>query len=142
MSTERNDDFEKKRLTELAKRKALLESIFDETEKLTQKQLEERTRAREAEPIALLGEGRSTSIKEWKEFIAANKQPYVSHFGYEKPFYKSIYRLNNWPEELHRKFVKDRKVAHWTNRLVYGRFPSDVLPYLKAKNEILFAYVR
>lgn len=116
-------------------------SIIGLTDARTEQEVAEAKARWEAERILLNG-GETTSIKDYTAFIASHKQKYFPHFSYDKPYYSGIYRLNKWPEEECKEFVKRPEVAEWTNRLIYGRFPDGVLSYLKKRTPVLFAYIR
>lgn len=135
-----NDEFEKKRLTELAKRKALMDSIFEQTEKLRQEQNENKNEEYEKLKRQLLSV--NPTMDEMKRLVAIFKQPYSPHFNYEKGYYKEMFRLNKWPDEDHKKYRKPREVAVWTCRLIYGRFSKEVFSELQRLNPFIGFCVR
>lgn len=121
-------------------RQAELDLILQQTEALTPNQRKQKDKEKE-ETIIELRSGRKTSLKEVNDYLSSIKQPYQSHFGYDKPYYEYIYKLN-WPNEDYREFVKRQEVAVWTVRLIYGRFPDGVVQFLKKQNKFLFEYIR
>jgi hypothetical protein len=121
-----------------------LGSIFQSTDALTPKEKRERDKKKEEEKFELQGGG-TNSIKDVKDFRAANKQPYKTHFGYEKPFYYIMYKLNecnSWPIDEYKKFSKRPEVAVWTVRLIYARFGKEAIKHMRDSNPVLFAYIR
>ncbi len=118
-----------------------LAEILQQTEALTPKQLKAKNKERDKIKVDLRGGG-TTSVKEWNDLIVSNRYPSLPHFGYDKPYYKNIYKIKGWPENEHNQFVKRHEVAIWTIRLIYGRFPSGVIQYLRKQNPFLFAYIR
>lgn len=122
-------------------KESLLGGIIESTDALTPKQLKDKNKEKEKTKFQLYGSN-PISIKEIKDLKAENRQPYAPHFGYEKPFYKEIYRLNGWPESEHTKFKKREEVPIWTWRIIYGRFPDGIRQHLRKQNQFLFAYIR
>jgi hypothetical protein len=136
----RNEEFEKRRETELARRKALMESIFVQTEKLAKEQNENKNEEYENLKRQLLDA--HPTMDEMKRLVATFRQPYVPHFTYDKPYYKEMFRLNKWPDEEHKKYRKPREVAQWTCRLIYGRFSKEVFSELNRLNPFIAFCVR
>lgn len=129
-----------KKITPEEKREQIKE-LFEKTDSLTPQQLKQKNKEKELQKHELQGGG-SISFKDVKDILAANRQPYRTHFGYEKPFYLNIYKLNGWPEAEHRRFIKRREVPSWTMRLIYARFGKDAINHMRKNNPLLFAYIR
>lgn len=127
-----DEELEKKRQIEEAKQ-FLMDSILEQTEKLTAKQAAKKSKEKEDEILHLLGGG-SFSISQWKSFLTnhANQHPYL--FPKDVPFYTEIYRLNKWDDLDPTAFTKPPAVALWTNLLIYGRFPKELLPAIQIMN--------
>lgn len=130
-----DEELEKKRQIEEAKQ-FLMDSILEQTEKLTAKKAAKKSKEKEDEILQLLGGG-SFSISQWKTFLTnhANKHPYL--FPNDVAYYTEIYRLNNWDDLNPTDFVKPPAVAQWTNELIYGRFPKDLLPAIQIMNPFI-----
>jgi P63C domain len=135
-----NEEFEKRRQTELEKRKALMDSIYEQTERLSKQQSENRNEEYEKLKRQLLTA--NPTLDEVKRLVAIFKQPYIPHFTYEKPYYKEMFRLNKWPDDEHKKYHKPREVAQWTCRLIYGRFSKEVFSELQRLNPFIGFCVR
>jgi hypothetical protein len=129
---------EQKRVSPPENPQTELDSILRETQALTPDELKEK---KENAPIEFQN-GSSTSIREVNDYIEANRQPYKPHFGYDKPFYKNIYRLKGWPDKRHKDFDKPDEVALITLMMIYNQFPEGVVQHLKRQNKMLFAYIR
>lgn len=119
----------------------LLESLIQGADALTLEEFNAKIEADEKIKHELIG-GTSISIKDIKGLISSKKKPYEPHFGYEKPYFKNMYKLKGWPEEKHRDYVKDDEVPGINNRLIYGRFDPEVFKHLKKENPFIFAYIR
>ncbi len=119
----------------------LLESLVQQADALTIEEFNAKIEADEKIKHELIGGG-FISIKEVKDLRAAKKQPYQTHFGYEKPFFKDFYRLKGWPDEEHRNFVKRKSVPNFIMRRIYALFPQEVVEHIKKENPIIFAYIR
>ncbi len=94
-------------------------------------------REREAEKVKFLLKGKEISLKEIREVVIANARPYAPMFPNENSFYKEIYRLMKWEDLDHTKYTKPRSVAKLTLKIIYGRFPKDVLQSIQVLNNYL-----
>jgi P63C domain len=130
-----DEELEKKRQIEEA-RQFLMDSILEQTENLTAKQAVKKNKEKEDEILQLIGGG-SLSISQWKSFLTnhANQHPYL--FPNDVPFYTEIYRLNKWDNLNPYSFTKPPAVAHWTNILIYNRFPKELLPVIQIINPFI-----
>ena len=105
-------------------------SIIQRTDQKAQEKYSDKNLEREFEKIQLIS-GEVVSIPSLERFISEVKSQYQSMFPLD--FYKEIYRLNDWdldPKEYHKPPI----VGKWTNQLIYGRFPNEVLPQLQILN--------
>jgi len=123
---------------------SLLNFLVEQTEARTPQKKKKKNEKDEVLKKYLTSVG-VTSKKKQDEIIAQFKQPYVPHFGYEKDYYKDIFRLNAWNEDEYKDFYKPREVAVWTVRLIYGRFMKElptIMDELRAKNKYIGFCVR
>jgi len=85
------------------------------------------------EKIELIN-GEVIDLIKLRQFIDSKINAYAKKFGQE--FYKEIFRLNGWkiPENgvIYRK---PSVVGKFTNEIIYGRFPKEVLPQLQGNNK-------
>ena len=105
-------------------------SIIQRTDQKALEKYSDKNLDREFEKIQLIS-GEVVSIPSLEKFISKVKSEYESIFQLD--FYKEIYRLNRWdldPKEYHKPPI----VGKWTNQLIYGRFPKEVLPQLQILN--------
>jgi len=119
----------------------LLESLVQQADALTIDEFNAKIEADERIKHELIGGG-SISIKEVKSLIEFKKQPYQTHYGYEKPYFKNMYKLKGWPESEYKNYVKNDEVPGINNRLIYGRFDPEVFKHLKRENPFIFSYIR
>ena len=131
-------DLEKRQQAQVAKQ-SLIETIIENTEEFTAKQLAKKNKKKEDEIVELLG-GSKISISQIKGIIANSIQRYLPIFP--MIFYTEIYRLNNWVVPKEKFWQKPHKIAFWTNILIYGRFSKEVLPTLQQLNPFIAVGVR
>ena len=68
---------------------------------------------------------------------------YRPMFPNSSPFFKLIYKLNDWNHLNPNDFTKPPVCAKWIKQYVYGRFDRETLPSLLAKeNPIISGYVK
>lgn len=116
-------------------KQALVDALIRQTDEYAIEALRLR-KQRESEKIKLIG-GAEISIKEIKEFVVANAQPYQPLFRNDIPFFSEIYRLNGWVDRDPTEWIKPLPVPEWINELIYNRFPPHVLPALQVLNRYL-----
>jgi hypothetical protein len=125
-------ELEKKRLIEEAKQ-FLMDSILEQTERLTAKQAAKKNREKEEEIIQLLGGG-TASVSQWKSLLTNHANKYPALFPNDVAYYTEIFRLNGWDDLNPTDFIKPPVVALWTNEIIYGRFPKELLPAIQIMN--------
>jgi hypothetical protein len=132
-STKFEEIISKKVLTET--RQELKQLILELTEQRIEEKFSDKILDRENEKIRLIS-GVEISISEFKIFIAESTQVYSKKFP--KEFYREINRLNNWNIPESELYLKPPIVGRYTNEIIYGRYPKEILPTL----QIINPYVR
>jgi hypothetical protein len=94
---------------------------------------------RERDKVQLLG-GAEISLKQIRQLIAGKLNEYDPPFRVE--WYEQVFRLNGWPVENAKDFIKPAEVADYTNEVIYGRFPKGILPVLQKLNPFVGLNVR
>lgn len=117
-------------------KQSLMEALTQKSDTFA-KESARKKRESEKEKIKFFLKGREISLREIKELIVANALPYSPKFPNEVPFYKEIFRLYSWDDKNPNDYIKPASVAKLTNRIIYGRFPKDVLPSLQILNGYL-----
>ena len=117
------------------KRQELKQLILELTEQRIEERFSDKNLDRENEKIKLIN-GAEISISEFKAFIAERIQVYS--VTYPREFYREINRLNSWDIPESDLYLKPPIVGRYTNEIIYGRFPKEILPTL----QILNPYVR
>lgn len=121
---------EKRQIAEQGKQQ-LIELLLQGPENKVQQKYSDKNLDRENEIIELLG-GRRVTIKEIKNIVAQVEQDYIVTFP--PTYYSEIDRLNNWIRPTEKKHEKPPIVGRWTNEIIYGRFPKEILPVLEQLN--------
>ena len=117
------------------------QQIFEGAEALTPEQQKERNKKKDAEIIHLTGGG-TTSLKQIKDFRASKRQPYRPHFHKQTLFFETVHRLNGWPLDECKRFVKRKEVAGIIMRLIYNLFPPELVAHVRKENPFVFSYIR
>lgn len=89
--------------------------------------------AREDAEIITLQDGRQFTIGELK-LLSNERRPYSPLFPNSVPYFSEIYRLNGWGHLDPKNYNKPSIVGKWTNEMIYGRFPKEILPALQYLN--------
>ncbi len=111
-------------------RRLLSKFLLDNTEELTKERNERKEKA-EKDKIEL-NSGDFISLYEIKQFITANKPPYVARFPNDNPFFKNMFRLHpHLAGQDPNKFQKKRLAGRLLKKLTYDTFPIEVLPALR-----------
>lgn len=127
------DEQVKKQLA-IEERLKLSQSILEFTELRLPDRFSDKSLDKENEIIQLIS-GKQTTLKEVKElknYITGLRRSHSKEFIDE--WYKEINRLNSWIKPESMLYQKPPIVAVWTNELIYGRFPKEVLPTLQQFN--------
>jgi hypothetical protein len=117
------------------RRQELKQLILDLTEQNIVDKFSDKNLDRENEKIRLIS-GVEISISGFNAFIAKKIQAYAPRVP--KEFYRQINRLNGWIIPEKDLYLKPPIVGRYTNEIIYGRYPREILPTL----QILNPYVR
>jgi hypothetical protein len=109
--------------------------ILDLTEQQIVDKFSDKNLDRENEKIKLIS-GAEISISGFKAYINEMVQQYSPVFP--KEFYREIFRLMGWNISESELYLKPPIVGRYTNDIIYGRFPREILPTL----QILNPYIR
>jgi hypothetical protein len=90
------------------------------------------------EKIKLIS-GVEISLKRAREILTFIAQNHPSQFDLD--FYISVFRIMNLEGDPSHYF-KDRKVADFTNEVIYGRFDKEILPTLQRMNNYVGYCIR
>ncbi len=123
-----------KQLLKIAEDEALRQSLLFKTEGLIKDKGSDSSLDILHEKIQLIS-GVEISISGIRKIISNSLRNYKPKFRLE--YYEEIFRLNGWNIEDAKKYYKPKEVALYTNEIIYGRFPKEVLPVIQWKNPFI-----
>jgi hypothetical protein len=112
-------------------RQELKQLLLERTEQRTEEKFSDKNLDRENEKIKLIS-GEIITIRGLRNYITQYVQPYSPKFP--KEFYIQINRLNNWNKSESELYLKPPIVGRYTNEIIYGRYPKEILPMLQNLN--------
>lgn len=122
----------------IEERESLQLLLIQGAENLIEDKFSDKLLDKRNEKIKLIS-GSEISIKRAEEILTSIAQNHPSQFNLE--FYTAIFRIMNLSGDPSRYF-KDRRVADFTNEVIYGRFDKDVLPTLQRINNYVGYCIR
>ena len=120
-----------KKLLKIAEDEAQRQSLLFRTEDLIPNKGSDSSLDLLHDKIQLI-KGVEISISGLNKYIAETIAEYKPLFTLE--FYQQIFRLNGWDVELAKEYNKPPEVAQYTNEIIYGRFPKEILPVIQWRN--------
>ena len=126
------DKLERKIQEKIEADKALRDQLTLGPDLLVQRKSSEESIDKKIEKVELTN-GETLDLRALRSYIAERIQVYEKKFDQE--YYREIFRLNAWP--IPKNGIISRKpsiVGRYTNDIIYGRFPKEVLPRIESQN--------
>lgn len=115
----------------VAERNEIRQFILDKTDIPLKRELSDPFLDKKLEKDFLTGYRDNNPIR---KYIVDQIKPYLVRFPLE--FYKLIYKLHGWPTDGDKLYNRPGIVGHYTNQIIYNRFPPEVLQKLRAINPL------